>query len=350
MSSVRQRFTTIALIGVFTTASTHGQTSPAPPLPPHVTDEVRSAIDRGLEFLVRSQNRDGSWRSGGPGGAYPTAMTALAGLALLAAGSTPVEGPYARHVSSALTYVLGNARRDGLIAASEELSNCMHGHGFAMLFLAECYGMEESPRRQAQIRDVLRRAIELTARSQSQAGGWLYTPDSGGDEGSVTVTQVQGLRAARNAGVATPKSVIDEAMGYLVKSTNPDGGITYRAGDGGPSRPPISAAAVVCWYNAGVYDGPRIRRALEYITRTLQPELAARTGHEYYAHLYMAQAMFLTGPEAWERYYPAVARRLLGAQAPDGSWDGDFVGTTYGTAVALIVLQLPYRHLPIMQR
>ena len=37
-------------------------------------------------------------------------------------------------------------------------------------------------------------------------------------------------------------------------------------------------------------------------------------------------------------------------QAPDGSWNGDGIGTTYGTAIATIILQLPYGYLPITQR
>ena len=180
--------------------------------PREVTPATRSAIERGTRFLVSTQNRDGSWRTSGSTGSYPVAMTSLAGLALLAGGNTPTQGPYARNVSSALTFVLKSARRDGLIAQLEEESHCMHGHGFAMLFLAQCYGMEEDPRRQAEVRLVLQRAIQLTARSQSVAGGWLYTPDAGGDEGSVTVTQVQALRACRNVGLAVPKRVVDNAM------------------------------------------------------------------------------------------------------------------------------------------
>ena len=34
----------------------------------------------------------------------------------------------------------------------------------------------------------------------------------------------------------------------------------------------------------------------------------------------------------------------------DGGWQGDQVGTTYGTAIALVVLQLPYDYVPIFQR
>jgi len=322
--------------------------------PPEITPATRAAIERGIRFLVSTQNRDGSWRTNGATGSYPVAMTALAGLALLASGSTPTEGPWAQNVSSALTCVLKSARRDGLIARLEEESHCMHGHGFAMLFLAQCYGMEEDPRRQAEIHLVLGRAVELTARSQSAAGGWLYTPDAGGDEGSVTVTQVQGLRACRNAGIAVPKRVIDNAMKYLERSTNPDGGVRYQVADTGPSRPALTAAAVACYFNAGLYDDPRARRALAFAEQQLAPQdgRASRYfGHYFYAHLYMAQVMYLAGEQHWQTYYPAMREILLEKQNPqDGSWDGDHVGTTYGTAVALIILQLPCKNLPIVQR
>lgn len=322
--------------------------------PPEVTPAVRDAIDAGLKYLASSQNRDGSWRTRGPTGAYPVAMTSLAGLALMASGSTPTQGPYARQVSSALSFVLKSARRDGLIAQLEEENHCMHGHGFALLFLAQCYGMEEDPQRQAQIRGVLQRGIELTARSQSAAGGWLYTPDSGGDEGSVTVTQVQGMRAARAAGIAVPKRVIDNAMKYLEKSTNEDGGIRYQVSDNGPSRPAISAAAVVCYFNAGLYDDARAMKALRYVEPLLSParsEAARYSGHYFYAHLYMAQVMYLLGEEKWREYFLPMRQALIDKQnRADGSWDGDHIGPTYGTSVALLILQLPYKNLPIMQR
>ena len=280
-------------------------------------------------------------------------MTSLAGLALLAGGNTPTEGEYARQVSRALTFVLKNARRDGLVASLEEESHCMHGHGFAMLFLAQCYGMEEDLQRRAQVGLVLKRGVELTARSQSAAGGWLYTPDSSGDEGSVTVTQIQALRACRNAGIAVPKRVIDQAMEYLARSTNEDGGIRYQVDDRGPSRPAITAAAVACWYNAGRYDDPRARAALRF----LKPRLTAgrsdamrHFGHYYYGHLYMAQVMYLTSEREWQEYFSEMRTVLIRSQEADGSWKGDLVGPAYGTSIALIILQLPYKSLPIMQR
>lgn len=321
--------------------------------PPEVTTATRESIERGLQFLVRSQNRDGSWRTNGSVGSYPVAMTSLAGLALLAAGNTPTQGPYAKNVSSAITFLLKSARSDGLIAQIEEETHCMHGHGFATLFLALCYGMEEDPQRLGQIRSVLQRAVELTGGSQSPAGGWLYTPDAQSDEGSVTVTQVQALRACRNVGIAVPKRVIDNAMEYLKKSANADGGIRYQVTDTGPSRPAITAAAVVCWFSAGDYENKDAKKALEFVQKALSPaqnDASQYFGHYFYAHLYMSQAMYLHGEKSWQSYFPLMRDTLIGLQSSDGSWDGDHVGTTYGTAVALVILQLPYKNLTIMQR
>ena len=55
-------------------------------------DDVSDAVDRGLRWLAASQSRVGHWEA--RDGRYPTAMTALSGMALLAEGSTTTQGPY----------------------------------------------------------------------------------------------------------------------------------------------------------------------------------------------------------------------------------------------------------------
>lgn len=323
-----------------------------PALPRHVTPETDDAIRRGLSWLAARQSREGFWSEESGYGSYPVSMTALAGLSMLASGSTPTQGAYAPNVSRAMGFLLSCAQDDGLISrGGAEETHSMYGHGFSMLFLAEAHGMEEDIDRQQRIARVLERAVRLTDRAQSSRGGWYYTPSSDFDEGSVTVTQVQGLRACRNVGVTVPKRVIDDAMHYLEKSALPGGGIAYRVGMTDP-RPPITAAAVVCWYNAGQGDLPLCRRNLRYIIRTIGEGdgPAWMQGHFYYAHFYMAQAMYLSGDKNWEKYFPRIRDRLLATQGEDGAWLGDNVGKVYGTSLALMILQLPYQYLPIMQR
>lgn len=330
-------------------AAVNAQAPTSTRLPPGVTPQVKKAIDRGLSYLARAQSGQGSWTNRSRFGAYPVAMTSLAGLALLMDGNTTTQGRYAREVDRAARFLVRNARPNGLIARTDVESRPMYGHGFSMLFLSQLHGMTEDQIRAKEMQGVLRRGVELIGRAQSALGGWIYTPEARSDEGSVTITQVQALRSCRNVGIAVSKDVIDNAMEYLVKSQNSDGGIRYTAAHAGSSRVPLAAAAVCCWYNAGQYDNPRAKQALAFCKPQLDPEVRLR-GHDYYAHLYYAQALYVGRDPFWDEYYAKRREYLLRLQRDDGSWMGDQIGDVYGTAVALIILQLPFNQLPIMQR
>jgi squalene cyclase len=64
----------------------------------------------------------------------------------------------------------------------------------------------------------------------------------------------------------------------------------------------------------------------------------------------LAQALYQKGGEGWQDYYRKMSDWLLGQQQRDGSWNGDGVGTIYGTSIALTILQLPHANVPIYQR
>jgi hypothetical protein len=344
---MRRRWSLLVLSGTLAASAT-AQDEVLPVYPPGVTRDTREAIERGLKFLAREQSKDGSWRTGGGYGAYPVAMTGLAGLALVSSGSTMVRGPHAKHVRRAVDYCLSRQQPNGLIAAVAEEARPMYGHGFSMLFLAQVYGMEEDKSRQRRIQAVLHRAIQLTARAQSRDGGWLYTPDARGDEGSVTVTQVQALRACRNAGLHVPKKVIDLAIRYIERSQQSDGGIAYRVRSRG-SRPALTAAACAVLYNAGSYDSPVAKKCFEYAWKRCQP-VGSSVGHHFYTQFYMSQAVWQKGDRYWNQYYPRIQQYLLRVQQGNGSWQGDGAGLVYGTAIALLILQIPYNNLPILSR
>jgi hypothetical protein len=68
------------------------------------------AIQRGLEWVARTQSPiRGNWTAGN----YPTAMTALAGTALIGSGSTTVQGPYAKNIRRAVDFLLSKSRTNG---------------------------------------------------------------------------------------------------------------------------------------------------------------------------------------------------------------------------------------------
>ncbi len=309
-----------------------------------VTAAAQRAIDRGLANLASRQNQDGSFAGGTYG--RNVAVCGLVGMAWIAGGSTPGRGAYGKNVSRCVDYLLANTQASGFIQVPEASSHGpMYGHGFATLFLAEVYGM--SPH--AELREKLSRAVQLIQTTQNDQGGWRYQPQPRDADISVTVCQVMALRAARNAGIYVSNQTIDRAVGYIKRSQNADGGFMYTL-EGGPSAFPRSAAGLVGLYSAGIYQGPEVRKALDYLMGHV-PEAGAidRDGYFFYGQYYAVQAMWHAGGQYWQRWYPAIRDRLLPMQHEDGYWM-DPIGPEYGTAMATLILQIPNGYLPIFQR
>ena len=318
-------------------------------LPDLVTKKSVAAARKGLEFLASKQVSDGSMGGTQDTGAYPTAMTALAGMAFLAGGNTSTRGAFSEQVRGVSEFLADNVQPSGLITASGENGQPMYGHGFALMFLAVAFGMETDPARRRKIGEAVERGIRLTAGAASADGGWMYQPNSG-DEGSVTVTQLQGLRAAHDAGFEVPEETIENAVRYLERCETPEGGICYSLRSGGGTRPAITAAAICCLYTSGEYDSPLAESCLEYTAKHFNSGGVSGFSHDFYANLYAAQAFYQAGDEYWDVYFPKIRDHYAGSQQADGSWMGDGVGPVYGTSIACVVLQLPYRYLPIYQR
>ena len=236
------------------------------------TDKKRAkwqtSIDKGLKWVAKTQSKRGHWTASN----YPTAMTALAGVALIASGSTTTQGPYAKQIRNAVTYICDQSRKNGLIGDPAADNRYTYGHGFSMLFLSQVLGEEEDLERREKLMDVLTRAVDFCAKAQTSAGGWGYMSAKDGndfDEGSTTITQVQGLRACRNAGIAVAKEVIDRAKGYIIACKNADGGISYSSKNLGTSRPAITAAAIAALYDAGAFDDKHVPEMFEYAKKNL---------------------------------------------------------------------------------
>jgi len=222
----------------------------------------------------------------------------------------------------------------------------MYGHGFATMFLAECHGMSSRP----ELRDALKKAVKLIADAQNKDGGWRYYPQRADADISVTVCQVMALRAARNAGISVSREVIDRSISYVKQSQNPDGGFMYMI-QGGESAFPRSAAGVVAFYSAGIYEGPEIDKGLDYLMEFIPAEgTVRRDNYFYYGHYYAAQAMWLSGGKRFARWFPAIRDDLVAKQQEDGYWIAPAEGNECATAMACIVLQMPNNYLPIFQR
>jgi hypothetical protein len=309
-----------------------------------MTPELDGGVGRGLEALARMQNTDGSFGRGRYG--RHVGITAICALAFMSDGHLPERGRYESTVRKALDFVLAGATETGLLAA-ETSHGPMYGHGFATLFLGEIYGMNPSDER---VRDVLGRAIRLIVDSQNEEGGWRYNPVPIDADVSVTICEIMALRSARNAGIKVPRETIDKAVEYVRKCQNPDGGFRYMTQPGG-SAWPRTAAGVASLFYAGIYEDDAIERGLEYLAQRGGGNLiGSGNAHYFYGQYYSAQAMYLAGGEWWSDWWPSTRTELLSRQNQNGEWIDRQIGDAYATAMALIVLQMPKRYLPIFQK
>lgn len=314
-----------------------------------ITPELNDAVDRGLEALAALQTDEGYF----PSRRFQqnVAITALACLAFMADGNLPGRGRYGLEVERGLEFILEHINETGLVAADTS-HGPMYGHGFATLFLGEVYGMTRGggdTERSLKLHDAVVRACRLIVNTQNNEGGWRYNPVPQDADISVTISQIMALRSARNAGIEIPKSTIDRAVEYVRRCQNDDGGFSYQLTRGG-SAWPRSAAGVASLYYAGIYEGDDIIRGLDYLRQTAMPGATTPSrSHYFYGHYYAVQAMYLAGGDHWDTWWPAIRDEMIAQQANDGLWE-DSYGEAYGTAMGLIVLQMPKRYLPIFQK
>ncbi len=319
-----------------------------------ITPEAQEAINQGLDYLAVHQHADGSF------GSYHyignVAVTSLAALAMMAGGYLPGRGKHGDVVNRALHYVLDQADDRGYLRPRTGASHGpMYGHGFGTLFLAEVYGMVQDRQLREQLRDTLKRAVQLIVTSQNLEGGWRYQPGTHEADISVTICQIMALRAARNAGLYVPRSTVDRCIAYVKHCQCDDGGFRYQQRVG-RSQFARSAAGVVALYCAGVYKGPEVESGLRYLMRS-RPQGRFRGGndgmHYYYGHYYATQAMWTAGGRYWAQWFPAIRDELLEGRERSknqGCWRDSRFGDDYATAMACIILQIPNNYLPILQK
>ncbi len=348
---------------------------PESDLPPSATQDLQSQVDaaaaRGLEWLASAQDPStGGWvqdvgfkfnnsyevtRSGSP----HVGVSALALMAFLAGGHLPSRGKYGDVVERGTDFILSCVNEDtGYISA---FGTRMYSHAFATLYLAEVFGMT----RRTELKRKLQQAVDLTVRSQNKQGSWRYRPYAPDSDMSIAVCQLMALRAARNIGIHVPRSTIDRAYSYIQQSAitagRSRGAFNYQI-DQPRTRTSfaLTAAGLASLIHAGFYDDRLISPGIRFLRRRIQrldSEERFPTYFYWYGHYYAAQVMFIASDREDQRglwsefYWPRMSRELLRFQSPDGSWANDVgPGTAYGTAIASIILQIPYEYLPILQR
>ena len=310
-----------------------------------MTPETDQAIQNGLAWLARSQNADGSFGSGTYRGNI--AVTSLAGLAFMSAGSSPGRGPYGGQIEKALAYVMENTSPSGFIAVAvlvdsraDVFARLRHPlPGRSLRDDSSARDPRETPEgRPADHRHPEQRgrmAISTAPPRRRSFGDDL--PDQrppGGQERRICTF---------------PRKPSRPASDYVKHSQNPDGGFRYML-QGGASAFPRSAAGVVALQSAGEYDNKEVRDGVAYLKQYMREiKLGSRYSHYYLRPLLRGPGDVDSGRGRLDEWYPAIRSELVKRQSAAGYWT-DSICKEYGTAMALIILQIPNNYLPIFQR
>ena len=299
-----------------------------------LTHQAERAIDNALKFLARTQAPDGGWDTG-----YRAASTAVALMAFMLQGHFPKHGRYGKVVDKAVVFLLNKSK-----LGVGYFGKNMYQHALATLALSEVWGMSD----REEIRDALKLAVRIILRSQNRQGGWRYRPYPADADISVTVMQIVALNSAKEAGMYVPQKTIDRAMSYVLSLQVPfTGGFGYAsASNEGFAR---TAAGVTSLLMCGMNTKARpVQAGLGYLFRYPR-EKFTQTGSYYYAHYYAIQAVYQAGEAYYQKWYPKIHDALLKRQRANGSWSGAH-GGAFGTSLAVLILGVPYRFLPVYQR
>lgn len=315
--------------------------------------KLDSSLNRALAYLAKSQEANGSFKSGMP---RNTAVTSLCIMAFLAKGYTPGTGPYGAAIDRGIDFVLAGQQPNGMLVGATASHGPMYSHTISTLMLSEISGMVD-PVRQRKVDKALGKALKLTLAAQDvrknriHQGGWRYQHTSADSDISCTGWALMSLRSSRNNGAAVPKESIDSAVQFVMNCRCPDGGFGYS----GPASPGLArtGTALLCLELCGRHRDKAAIEAGEWILRNLPTRFGG--GHFYYGMYYCAQGMFQLGDKYWERWAVTMYDMMLKYQRQDGSWPQGVsseatAGTCFSTAMGVLAMSVSYRQLPIYQR
>jgi hypothetical protein len=327
------------------------------------SDETEAAVARGLAWLARHQNANGSWSldrfhlapkatstaEDGLGAVYSdTAATALALLPFLGAGQTHKRGQYRDVVQAGLRWLIYNQASDGDLRGPG--SGRMYAHGMASIVLCEAFAMTGDE----QLRGPAQRAIDFIVQAQHSAGGWRYEPLQPGDT-SLVGWQLMALQSARmHYLLHVPEETLVRASQFLDSVKCDYSGATYGYMPGSSASAAMTAEALLCRLYLGWPTTHRaIRSGVNWLLSEHLPDLREV---DFYYWYYGTQVMHHVGGSAFRKWNYVMKPILLelqeksgrnaGSWPPVGRWAA-MGGRIFTTSLAICMLEVYYRHMPL---
>lgn len=353
----------IALAGVL--AALPGALLAGEPAAPPDGD-VELAIEAGLHWLAAEQAKGGAAVGSWSSPKFPTAVTSMAGLAFMANGHVPGEGPHGIVVQKAMEYVQASMTSDGYAGS---VGDSMYVHAICTLFALSYLGTEADGKKDVELAQWCRKAVNVIVRSQSVAkakvekGGWRYSPRSHDSDLSVTAWQMLVLHAARQCGYTVNDSVINYAMAYVnsgfIRTADGAAGFVYRPGQNTVPEFGVTGTSILLKSMFEAQFDDRLIDSRNYLQGfTVGWGGPQYRGYFFFSTLYLMQGFFQLGGESYEDFSARNRKLLVEQQKGDGHWPYPYnsssrrrgAGDVYPTAMAILILSLDKQNLPLFQR
>jgi hypothetical protein len=340
---------------------------------------VREAIARGVAFLVKAQNADGSWGTPAtnlwdiyapPPGSQHAFQVASSALCLSALLEVAADDPALRETIDRATEFLVGKHTISRRVSVDTLYN-VWAHAYALEAFARLLAREEDPARRARFTKAAEEAIDLLTRFRFAEGGWgYYDFDLGakspgpGSTSFTTGTVLVAFDMAKAQGVSVPERLIPQATTMLKSLWKPDNAFAYSYDHrfhpmgginkvkGSLARTPPCLMALDAW---GVTVRPeRFEKSLvdletygHFLRIARKYPIPHETWYQnsgyfcFYGYYYAARILERLEPASREKHAAEIAGHLVPLQEEDGSW-WDYQLFTYhkfyGTGLVLMAL------------
>jgi len=309
--------------------------------------------DSGQEQMVLNQNRGGAGRNA------DTGVSALALLAFLGAGHSHLHGDFQDTLRRGIDFLLRSQARDGSLFGESTLYAQMYCHAMATFALAEAQAMTGDRRLQAAVE----KAVNFSLAAQNTSvGGWRYRPGDSGDTSQLG-WQVMALASAQRAGIKVPDVTWARVERFLdTVRRGPHGGLASYRPDG-PASASMTAEALYCRLLLVEIRGQDVdesssREATDNLLASLPRLERVNLYYWYYATLALhhRHPQNERAGEAWKTWNDAMTQAIVSTQITDGrdagSWTantvwGGYGGRIYTTAMATMCLEVYYRYVPM---
>lgn len=309
------------------------------------------------------------------GGQFAVAQTGLAILAFQAGGHFhDNQRKYSDHVRRGLDWLVRQQQNDGSLYQAHSGTrhrHFMYEHGIGAFALAEAnaVGVATRPGAPTPYREATERALRYIQRIQHNDGGWRYTEskDEGGDI-SVTGWQVLALKSGKEARLDVSPECVAGVERFLNSCRLERTGRTaYTVRREFISEATTGVGMLIDQMFLGQGDSELVKNGAEFLAKkadgfdkstkleeSFLRQFSPRDEDDYYLLYNCTLAMFQHGGQPWKRWNDVVRNRLVarqlkgdrcdrGSWTPDSRWGGQG-GRVYSTALAILTLEVYYRY------